>query len=74
MLGTKEGNAAFRKWMEIQVFPEMSKTLSLNEFVKSLTTTVYNFNPRHNTTINYTSKVSMSPRSDYEIVIFSKVK
>ena len=74
MLGTKEGNAAFRKWMEIQVFPEMSKTLSLNEFVKSLTTTVYNFNPRHNTTINYTSKVSMSPRSDYEIVRFSKVK
>lgn len=74
ILGTIKSNTAFRNWMEQEVFPKLREQYRSNIFLKSLTTTTYNFNPKHNTTINYTSKVSMTPKSEYEIAKFARVK
>lgn len=84
-LGTDEGNASFKLFMETVVIPNLIKgkygdgnnvnpALSKNEFIKSLTPTLYKHNARYNVTINYAPGINMSPRSDVEKALFEKIK
>ena len=84
-LGTDEGNASFKLFMETVVIPNLIKgkygdgnntelALSENEFIKSLTPTLYKHNARYNVTINYAPGINMSPRSDAEKALFEKIK
>ena len=84
-LGTEEGNASFKLFMETVVIPNLIKgkygdgnninpALSKNEFIKSLAPTLYKHNARYNVTINYAPGINMSPRSDAEKALFEKIK
>ena len=84
-LGTEEGNASFKLFMETVVIPNLIKgkygdgnntdlALSRNEFIKSLVPTLYKHNARYNVTINYVPGINMSPRSDAEKALFEKIK
>jgi hypothetical protein len=84
-LGTDEGNASFKLFMETVVIPNLMKgkygdgntinpALSKNEFIKSLTPVLYKHNARYNVTINYAPGINMSPRSDAEKALFEKIK
>lgn len=84
-LGTEEGNASFKLFMETVVIPNLQKgkygngnnidpALKNNEFIKSLATTLYKQNAKYNVTICYAPGINMSPRSDSEKAIFEKIK
>ena len=84
-LGTDEGNASFKLFMETVIIPNLIKgkygdgnninpALSKNEFIKSLAPTLYKHNARYNVTINYAPGINMSPRSDAEKALFEKIK
>ena len=84
-LGTEEGNASFKLFMETVVIPNLIKgrygdgnninpALSKNEFIKSLAPTLYKHNAHYNVTINYAPGINMSPRSDAEKALFEKIK
>jgi len=48
--------------------------LAKNEFIKSLSPTLYKHNPHYNVTISYAPGINMSPRSDAERALFEKIK
>ena len=84
-LGTEEGNASFKLFMETVVIPNLIKgkygdgnnvdpALAKNEFIRSLSPTLYKHNPHYNVTINYAPGINMSPRSDAEKALFEKIK
>jgi hypothetical protein len=84
-LGTDEGNASFKLFMESVVIPNLIKgkygdgnntdlALTRNEFIKSLTPTLYKHNAQYNVTINYAPGINMSPRTDAEKALFEKIK
>ena len=84
-LGTDEGNASFKLFMESVVIPNLMKgkygdgnnvnlALIENEFIKSLTPVLYKHNAHYNVTINYAPGINMSPRSDAEKALFEKIK
>lgn len=84
-LGTDEGNASFKLFMESVVIPNLQKgkygqgnnvniALAKNEFIKSLVPVLYKHNPHYNVTINYAPGINMSPRSDAEKALFEKIK
>jgi hypothetical protein len=83
--GTEEGNASFKLFMESVIIPNLIKgkygdgnnideALIKNEFIKSLTPTLYKHNARYNVNINYAPGINMSPRSDAEKALFEKSK
>ena len=84
-LGTDEGNASFKLFMESVVIPNLIKgkygdgnntdlALTRNEFIKSLAPTLYKHNAQYNVTINYAPGINMSPRTDAEKALFEKIK
>lgn len=84
-LGTEEGNASFKLFMETVVIPNLQKgkygdgnnqdaALLKNEFIKSLAPTLYKHNAHYNVTICYAPGINMSPRSDAEKALFEKIK
>jgi len=84
-LGTNEGNASFKLFMESVVIPNLIKgkygdgnntdlALSRNEFIKSLAPTLYKHNAQYNVTVNYAPGINMSPRTDAEKALFEKIK
>lgn len=84
-LGTDEGNASFKLFMESVVIPNLIKgkygdgnntdlALSRNEFIKSLAPTLYKHNAQYNVTVNYAPGINMSPRTDAEKALFEKIK
>lgn len=84
-LGTEEGNASFKLFMETVIIPNLIKgkygegnnidpALAKNEFIKSLSPTLYKHNPHYNVTISYAPGINMSPRSDAERALFEKIK
>lgn len=84
-LGTESGNATFKRWMDTQVFPNLkqglihnnirsSAAVKTNEFIKLLTTTIFDMNTSHNSSINYGLNINMMPRTDNERLLFNMVK
>jgi len=71
--------------MDTQVFPNLkqglihnntrsSAAVKTNEFIKLLTTTIFDMNTSHNSSINYGLNINMMPRTDNERLLFNMVK
>lgn len=75
-LGTREGNASFKLWMEEVIIPELKKmnTFKDNKFIQSLSLTLFQSNPEQQTTRCYAPSINMSPRSDVDRALFEEIK
>lgn len=84
-LGTPNGNATFKRWMELYVIPKLKQGKILpnnttapgvkgNEVIKNLFPQLYDRNVSRNTSINYTIPINMLPRTDADRVIFNMYK
>ena len=79
LLGTENGNATFKRWMETSVIPrllqgkiQLNKTMASNMFIKSLQPIVYDRNISKNVSINYSVPINMMPRTDQERILFNQ--
>lgn len=75
-LGTYQGNATFKHWMENTVIPALQKDPKYkdNEFIKSLISTIMIDNPTYNKSIVYSANANMLPRSEEETIAFKKLQ
>ena len=64
LLGTKDGNATFKRWIEDRVIPllKLSKEYKNNLFIKELTPVVLIDTLSENNTLAYSLPINMSPR------------
>lgn len=81
-LGTPAGNMSFKLLMETKIIPELIgmtqdseyPEIKDNEFLKSLTPTMWKRNFNYQVTMNMAPNINMSPRSDVDIALFEKIK
>lgn len=84
-LGTHAGNATFKRFMDIYVFPRLkqglvsqnstvSTTVKTNKFIQSLQTTLFNLNVSKNPSIDWALGINMMPRTDEERLVFNSMK
>lgn len=84
-LGTSNGNATFKHWMELYVIPKLKQGKILpnnttapgvkgNEVIKNLSPQLYDRNISRNTSVNYTIPINMLPRTDADRVLFNMYK
>lgn len=85
-LGTEEGNATFKRWMDLSVIPRLKQgflnqnnsieltSIKNNKFIKSLNTVLYNLNLSHSPSIDYGLGINMMPRTDNERLVFNSIK
>lgn len=75
-LGTTEGNATFKSWMENVLIPYLKDDPNLkdNDFIKDLTADFNNQTLTKNKTVAYTLPIDMIPRSDVERAALSKYR
>lgn len=80
-LGTIEGNATFKHFMENVIIPNLQKEtnnplspLNGNKFIQYLAPTIYSNNIEFSTTVCYAPSINMSPRSDTDKYLFETVK
>lgn len=75
-LGTREGNASFKKLMEDTIIPQLKKMdrFKDNKFIQSLDFTLFSANPEQQITRCYAPNINMSPRSDVDSALFEEVK
>lgn len=75
LLGTKDGDATFKLWMETKVIPELKELYSdTNEFIRDLQTNVMTNTVSHNGISVYGLPCNMMPSNDQERAIFNKYK
>ena len=81
-LGTLDGNATFKRWVELSVMPRLNQKIIRgnsrlqisNNFIESLQPIVYTLNVSQNPSINYSLPINMMPRNDSERVLFNGFK
>ena len=81
-LGTLDGNATFKRWVELSVMPRLNQKIIRgnsrlqisNNFIESLQPMVYTLNVSQNPSINYSLPINMMPRNDSERVLFNGFK
>lgn len=82
-LGTREGDASFKRFMEHKVIPDLKKGfdgknffefLKSNEFIKGLSPSVFTNTPNYTSILGFSLPINMSPRSDQERALFDRYK
>lgn len=83
-LGTFQGRASFKLWMEQTVIPNLKKgfdgrsksrvDLLNNKFIQDLSINSFDNTPNHINVNSYTLPINMSPRTEEETVIFESYK
>lgn len=83
-LGTRAGNASFKRLMELKIIPDLQQgkigrnevDLSIlnNKFIQSLTSVINTQNPEYTVSINIAPNINMSPRSDNDKALFEEIK
>ena len=83
-LGTRAGDAAFKRLMEQKIIPDLKKGeygrnrkesfLSKNLFIKGLQPSVFSNTPNYTNILGYSLPINMSPRSIDQKAIFEKYK
>lgn len=82
-LGTADGRASFKVWMETKVIPDLQRgyngarqfdEISNNRFISELTPIVYDTTPTGKPLIAHSLSISMSPRNDSDQAIFDSYK
>lgn len=85
ILGTAEGNASFKHYMDSVVIPNLQQgrlqndgipqiMIKNNKFVQYLTRSIYTKTPLGNPVTTYTPGINSSPRTDTEIMLFEDIK
>lgn len=85
ILGTAEGNASFKHYMDSVVIPNLQQgklqnggipqiIIKNNKFIQSLTRSIYTKTPLGNPITAYTPGINGSPRTDTEILLFEDIK
>lgn len=85
ILGTTEGNASFKHYMDSVVIPNLQQgrlqndgipqiMIKNNKFIQYLTRSIYTKTPLGNPVTAYTPGINGSPRTDTEIMLFEDIK
>lgn len=85
ILGTAEGNASFKHYMDSVVIPNLQQgrlqndgisqiMIKNNKFIQYLTRSIYTKTPLGNPVTAYTPGINGSPRTDTEIMLFEDIK
>lgn len=85
ILGTTEGNASFKHYMDSVVIPNLQQgrlqndgipqiMIKNNKFIQYLTRSIYTKTPLGNPVTAYTPGINGSPRTDTEIILFEDIK
>jgi hypothetical protein len=72
-LGTKEGNEAFKEWMDFVVIPQYKSKYKSNKFLDELSEAAYHKSDNHNTIINYTTGIDSMTSNPTEVMKFAEV-
>ena len=72
-LGTKEGNEAFKKWMDLVVIPQQKSKFHSNKFLSELSEVAYHKSDNHNTIINYSTNIDSMTDNPTEVTKFAEV-
>jgi len=72
-LGTKEGNEAFKQWMDLVIIPKFKRLYKSNKFAKELSEATYHKSDNHNTIINYTTGIDTMTSNPTEVTKFAEV-
>lgn len=72
-LGTKEGNEAFKEWMDFVVIPQQKSKYKSNRFLSELSEAAYHKSDNHNTIINYTTNVDSMTNNPTEVMKFAEI-
>ena len=72
-LGTKEGNEAFKEWMDFVVIPQQKAKYPSNRFLNELSEAAYHKSDNHNTIINYTTNIDSMTSNPTEVTKFAEV-
>ena len=72
-LGTKEGNEAFKEWMDFVVIPQYKSKYKSNKFLDELSEAAYHKSDNHNTIINYTTGIDSMTSNPTEVIKFAEV-
>lgn len=72
-LGTKEGNEAFKEWMDLVIIPQQKSKFSSNKFLSELSEAAYHKSDNHNTIINYTTNIDSMTSNPTEVTKFAEV-
>lgn len=73
ILGTTEGNIAFKEWMESEVIPKYKISLSDNDFIQSLNDLPYNRTDNRNTVISFTSGIDAMSNNEVDRLKFARI-
>ena len=82
-LGTREGDASFKRFMEHKVIPDLKRGfdgksykefLKSNEFIKGLQPSVFTNTPNYTSILGFSLPINMSPRSDQEKALLDKYR
>jgi hypothetical protein len=74
LLGTPEGNATFKYWMDNVVIPELKKTRFINDFISGLTKMENGKTYNGKGLISYGLNINMFPKTDDELREFKRYK
>lgn len=74
LLGTPEGNASFKYWMDTVFFPEIKKTRFMNDLIVDMTKMENGRTYNGRGLVSYGLNISMFPKSDEELREFKKYK
>ena len=70
-LGTDQGNATFRMWMENEVIPNLKRQYKSNKFISDLSNNIRTNTTSRNGAIVYTLPINMLPKLDSERVLLN---
>ena len=73
VLGTTEGNIAFKEWMESEVIPKYKISLSNNNFIQALNDLPYNRTDNRNTVISFTSGIDAMSNNEVDRLKFARI-
>lgn len=74
LLGTPEGNATFKHWMDNVVFPELKRTRFINDLIKDMTKMENGKTYNGKGLISYGLNINMFPKTEQELKEFKKYK
>lgn len=74
LLGTPEGNATFKHWMDNVVFPELKKTRFVNDLIADITKMENGRTYNGKGLVSYGLNINMFPKSDEELREFKRYK
>lgn len=72
-LGTKEGNEAFKEWMDFVIIPQQKSKYKSNRFLNELSEAAYHKSDNHNTIINYTTNIDSMTNNPTEVTKFAEI-